>query len=220
MSETAIIWAAATLGTIVIFLITEMIQRKRRRDASARFEPRSPVSDLRRLGFFADRANLSDAELEVGLKKDLLEYWGDPIESQARTQQQADAYLVLHDPRLVYLAPDKYFYPGDETFLEIIAKVAELDGGRPDLLALAEEWESEQGPVVIRYSVAGKPREYRIEAPKYFDPGLIREIDQALDDPDRGLYVTDALGLPNLILSLPRATAEHLRRQRGWEFFA
>jgi hypothetical protein len=49
---------------------------------------------------------------------------------------------------------------------------------------------------------------------------LIREIDRALADPDRGLYVTDALGMPNLILSLPRTTAELLRLQRGWEFFA
>ncbi|HEY7582879.1 MAG TPA: hypothetical protein VIB78_04575, partial [Acidimicrobiia bacterium] len=128
--------------------------------------------------------------------------------------------LVLHDPQRVYLAPDKYFYPGDESFLEIIGKVAELDGGRPDLLGLSEEWEGEQGPVVITFSVAGEPSEYRIEAPKYFDPGLIREIDQALEDSDRGLYVTDALGMPNLILSLPRTTAELLRLQRGWEFFA
>jgi hypothetical protein len=163
---------------------------------------------------------LSDAELEVGLKRDLLEYWGDPLESLARTPQQADAYLVLHDPQRVYLAPDKYFYPGDESFLEIIGKVAELDGGRPDLLGLSEDWAGDQGPVVIRFSVAGQPREYRIEAPKYFDPGLIREIDRALADPDRGLYVTDALGMPNLILSLPRTTAELLRLQRGWEFFA
>ncbi|HEY7584125.1 MAG TPA: hypothetical protein VIB78_10985, partial [Acidimicrobiia bacterium] len=138
MSETAIIWGAAILGTIVIFLLTEVIQRKRRQDAASRAEPRSAVSDLRQMGFFANRADLSDAELEVGLKRDLLEYWGDPLESLARTPQQADAYLVLHDPQRVYLAPDKYFYPGDESFLEIIGKVAELDGGRPDLLGLSE----------------------------------------------------------------------------------
>jgi hypothetical protein len=217
MSETAIVWGAAIMGTIIIFFITEIIQRRRRQDAAGLPEPRSRVSDLREMGFFANRAELGDAELEAALEKDLLEYWGDP--PVARTPQQADAYLVLHDPRRVYLAPDKYFYPGDRSFLEIIRQVAELDGGRPDLLALSEDWAGDQGPVVIRFSVAGQPREYRIEAPKYFDPGLIREIDRALADPDRGLYVSDALGMPNLILSLPRTTAELLRRQRGWEFF-
>ena len=172
---------------------------------------------LRRLGFFASEQPEGDEDLARRLEQRIEEEWGAPLADVARTPAGRDMLVALEDPSRAYRAPDAYFYQGDNTYLEIITRCGALEG-IPPLTGAGEEWAGPDGPVEIRFTVAGQLHSYTVQDPKYIDAGLFGALNDAETDAPRRLRMSDALGMPNVVLALSDAEADLASRERGWSF--
>ncbi len=221
----------AVVGTAVIYMAVLIARRRlygppgsagrpRRSSVPLRTQAsqaRESVRTLRTLGFFRDEAALSDEELARRLSARIEAESGVPVAELARTPQQLDVWIALHDDRRGCRLPDKYFYPGEDAFLQVIALCARLEGVGP-FEPLGEEWAHPDGPVDVRFSIDGREASCTIPSPKYLDPKLVGALNAGARRSGRRLRVTDALGMPNVVFTLTDREAATLVRERGWQF--
>ncbi|MBN1240100.1 MAG: hypothetical protein JXB36_16470 [Gammaproteobacteria bacterium] len=223
-----IVAAFAAVTAIVIYALV-LVRRRRgsvasrqgsapnEAPANAALDAVRSVRFLRDIGFFADDPESPDDELARRLEQRIEDEWGAPLAELARTSPQLDVLIALQDERRSYRAPDEYFYPGEDSFLEIVERCGALEG-LPRYTPLAEEWTSTDGPVEVRFSVEGRESAHTVRDPKYIDPGLFGSLNAAASGGSRRLRVSDALGMPNVVLALTDSETEALVSHRGWVF--
>lgn len=232
--DQALVIVLIALGlSALIFAVTELVQRQRRAGQVASRLPATrspaledgengllePVRYFRQLGFFAAQASLSDAALADWLAARIDEDWGARLADLARTREQADLYLLLQDQQRVYLAPDKYFYPGEDGYLDIIRRCARLTPEDTGLEPLQEDWLTDEGPVDVHFTARGRSHLFTAADPKYLDARLFERLNEAIAPSLGKFFVSDALGMPNVVLLLSDAEARRLREERGWSFW-
>lgn len=169
-------------------------------------------------GFFAD-ATGTDEQLAATLADRIADEWGTPLEQLADDQQAADMHVLAFDGGRVYQPGSKHIHRGDGTYAEVVERAAALAPAAFPVHDVVERWDGDDGPIHVTYRVAGAEHRFTTAADRYLDASIVLHLDLAADDPEVRLRVCDHLGMPDFVIALDDATADALRRDRGWRFW-
>lgn len=169
-------------------------------------------------GFFAD-ATGTDEQVAAALAARIVDEWGVPLEELADDQQAADMHVLAFDEGRVYQPGAKHIHRGDGTYAEVVERAAALAPAAFPVHDVVERWDGDDGPIHVTYRVAGAEHRFTTAADRYLDASIVLHLDLAADDPEVRLRVCDHLGMPDFVIALDDATADALRRDRGWRFW-
>jgi hypothetical protein len=169
---------------------------------------------LREIGLFADLDGLSDQELGEELEAALIEEWGEVPESRLLELLVA----ALDRSRVWWGDLEADVGDGNDVYASVLEEWARVSRGsfRPD--RIAETWESERGPVAIRFTLDSEEVEL---APEYLedwiDPRIITPINERIAASGRQFTLVQAFDQTAFLMALDDQERAALEA-RGWCF--
>lgn len=174
------------------------------------------VAALRDIGFFADRADRSDAELAAEVEADLAGLWGDSL---APDDPILDLAIAETDRSRVWWRDlEADVVEENQVYTETVAAWGDISVGTFAPEGIEEAWDGPTGPVHIRFSHAGADVELR---PAYLedwiDPMIVIGVNETIAASDRRFHIYKAFDQTAYVLAL---TDDELRalEARGWCF--
>ena len=171
---------------------------------------------LRDIGLFADFQGLSDQELAEQLEAALSEEWGEQIPED---DPLFELFVAALDRTRVWWGDlEADVADGNDVYASVLDEWAavSVDSFQPD--QIEETWESDAGPVTVRFTLDGEEVEL---APEYLedwvDPRIITPINERIAPTGRQFTVVQAFDQTAFLMALDQAERAALEA-RGWCF--
>ena len=174
------------------------------------------AAGLRRIGFFAELADLSDADLGVVLDQAIAEEWGDSIDPDDSLHE---LFVAERDTiRAWWRDLEADVFDGNGVYVAVLQEWATISAGAFAPTAIEETWESETGPVRVSFELDGARH---VLEPEYIedwiDPRIVTPINELIAPSGRQFAFVTAFDQTAFVLALTdeeRAALEN----RGWCF--
>ena len=171
---------------------------------------------LRDIGLFADFQGLSDQALAEQLETSLTEEWGEQI---PENDPLFELFVAALDQTRVWWGDlEADVADGNDVYASVLEDWAavSVDSFQPD--QIEETWESDAGPVTVRFTLDGEEVEL---APEYLedwvDPRIITPINERIAPTGRQFTVVQAFDQTAFLMALDQAERAALEA-RGWCF--
>jgi hypothetical protein len=170
---------------------------------------------LRDIGLFRGQAALTDADLGAYVQEELDAEWGEIPEDDPYIEVLVAA---LDRDRVWWRDLEADAFEGNDVYVEVLQEWAQISGGSFKPESIEETWESEDGPVTVRFLDGGKPVELH---PSYddgwIDPGIVIPINELLADSGLRFEFLQAFDQTAFVMALEDREREALLA-RGWCF--
>lgn len=174
------------------------------------------VTDLRTLGLFADRHDLSDVELGRQVAAAIATTWGSDI---GPDDPLLDLFVAEQDhSRTWWHDLESDVTDGNHVYETTLAEWAAISSGAFAPSAVHEAWASETGPVSVTFEMSGATHDL---APQYLedwiDPGIAEPINELIAPSGRQFTFLQSFDQTAFLMALTpdeRAALE----ARGWCF--
>jgi hypothetical protein len=171
---------------------------------------------LRDIGLFADKKGLSDQEHGEELDAALIEEWGEQIPED---EPLFELFVAALDRSRVWWGDlEADVGDGCDVYASVLEEWAAVSGGAFQPEQIEETWESETGPVTVRFALDEEEVEL---APEYLedwiDPRIISPINERLATTGRQFTVVRAFDQTAFLLVLDEGERAALEA-RGWCF--
>lgn len=137
------------------------------------------------LGFFQHLRGEPKAVVNA-LHKGLVETSGDPITTEDLETPEFDLFFLSLDPfRSLYSVMDfgDFLAPGNEAYVSSLEALGNISRGIFVPKEIKEEWDSEDGPIRIKFQLDGKPQELKVETwGGAFDFRILLQLNNLLRD--------------------------------------
>jgi hypothetical protein len=171
---------------------------------------------LRDIGLFADMEGLSDQELAEELEAALSEEWGERIPDD---EPLFELFVAALDRSRAWWGDlEADVADGNDVYASTLADWATISVGsfQPD--QIEETWESEAGPVLVRFTLNDEDVELTPEyLEDWIDPGIITPINERIAPTGRQFRLVKAFDQTAFLLALNHAERTALEA-RGWCF--
>jgi hypothetical protein len=174
------------------------------------------VADLREIGLFADRTELSDAALAVEVEAAITETGGTSPDVPPGI---LDLAVAEQDRTRVWWRDlEADVSDGNDVYAQTVAEWGEISVGAFEPTEIIESWESPEGPVTVDYVQSGITHTL---TPGYLedwiDPGIVVGINETIADSGRRFEMYKAFDQTAFVMAL---TDDERRafEARGWCF--
>ncbi len=174
------------------------------------------VAALRAIGFFADRAALSDERLAAEVETGILDLYGDGVLSD---QSFLDLLVAEQDARRVWWRDlEADVGRGGEVYALTLDEWAVISTGAFTPSDISESWASETGPVTLRFTLDGT---HHTLQPAYLedwiDPTILGPINDLIAASGRRYTLVQAFDQTAYLLA-PTPDERTALEARGWCF--
>lgn len=179
------------------------------------------LETFRSLGFFAQEAGLSDAELADRLLARHEADWGEPLDPTARPQL-ADQRLLMYDAARVWWRDIEIVSPGANAYVEVLQEWAAISLGVLTPEEPVEHWAGPGGPCRLTFRQDGRQWEllHADGGNEFLDVcGLRRLANEAMAGSERRFEISDAGGMPDFVILLAPHERRLLETERDWSFY-
>ena len=174
------------------------------------------VAALRGIGLFADRAALSDEALGAEIEAAIEKAWGDQI---AADDPLLELFVADQDATRVWwrdleadVAMENDVYPST------LEEWAAISAGAFTPTDIDEAWESEAGPVKVRFEMGGATHELTPEhLEDWIDPRIATPINELIANSGRQFAFFKAFDQTAFVMALTETERAALKG-RGWCF--
>ena len=171
---------------------------------------------LREIGLFSDMQGLSDQELAEELEVSLKEEWGEQI---PENDPFFELFVAAQDRTRAWWGDlEADVADGNDVYASVLEEWAAVSVGAFEPEQVEETWESEAGPVKVRYTLDGEDVEL---APEYLedwiDPRIITPINERIAASGRQFTLVKAFDQTAFLLALDEGERAALEA-RGWCF--
>ena len=171
---------------------------------------------LRDIGLFADLKGLSDQELGEELEAALTEEWGERIPDDRPLFELLVA--ALDRTRVWWGDLEADVADGNDVYASTLAEWAAVSADSFQPEQIEETWESEAGPVTIRFTLDGDEVELTPEyLEDWIDPRIISPINERIAASGRQFTLVKAFDQTAFLLALDPGERAALEA-RGWCF--
>lgn len=174
------------------------------------------VAALRRIGLFADRAGVSDAEVAAEVEASVLETWGEPI---ANDDPFVDLLVAEQDAARVWWRDlEADVSEANNVYVDALRGWADISVGAFSPEGVVETWAGEEGPIEVTFEVDGATHTL---TPAYIedwiDPGILVPINELIAESGRRFELYKAFDQTALVLALTDEERSAFEA-RGWCF--
>ena len=174
------------------------------------------VADLRRIGLFADRTDLTDAALAVEVEASITEAWGSLPDTPSGI---IDLAVAEQDQTRVWWRDlEADVSDGNEVYAQTLADWGEISVGAFEPMDITETWDRAEGPVIVEFDHDGTRH---FVAPTYLedwiDPGILVGINQLITGSSRRYELYRAFDQTAFVMALTDDERRALEG-RGWCF--
>ena len=175
------------------------------------------VSFLVELGFFQEWKRLKiqtivqkikDLQIEAGVKH---------VDQRGKN---SDLCLAMWDVRRTWvLDPDALVLPGNEAYIQGLQELASISQRKFIPIKIEEEWESEDGPIIIR--CATRKQTYTLKPrflDTYIDYGILKGINEIVRESGYQFEMCENEREEPVVLFLSADEKDILKERRGWQF--
>ncbi len=176
------------------------------------------VRFYRPLGFFEHEAKLTDEALAKKLMKQLREEYGE-AQIDRSDPRFSDHYLLALDRDQVWADDlEADVAAGNDVYATVIADWAKLSAGQLKVSKVTERWESDDGPVTLKFSINGTPTEITIkQKDDWIDPiDILEALNQALKGSGYH-YAFGAVDQTGYVVFAKQTALDAMRRERNVE---
>jgi hypothetical protein len=170
---------------------------------------------FRGIGLFADRSALSDAALAKEIEAGIQEVWG----SMEPDEPLLDLFVAEQDATRVWwhdLEAD--VADGGDSYVATLQEWAAISVGTFAPSSIEETWESEAGPVKVRFDLGGAGHELAPEhLEDWIDPRIVGPINELIAPSGRQFTFFDAFDQTAFLMALTKEERDALE-DRGWCF--
>jgi hypothetical protein len=171
---------------------------------------------LRDIGLFADKDGMSDQELAEELEAALTEEWGERIPED---EPLLELFVAALDRTRAWWGDlEADVADGNDVYASTLAEWAAISVGafQPD--QIEETWESDAGPVVVRFTLNDEDVELTPEyLEDWIDPRIISSINERIAPSGRQFTLVKAFDQTAFLLALDPGERD-AREARGWCF--
>ena len=171
---------------------------------------------LRRIGFFTELADLSDADLGVVLEQSIAEEWGDSLDPDDSLHELFVAERDLSRAWWRDLEAD--VFDGNGVYAAVLREWAAISAGTFEPTAIEETWESETGPARVSFELDG---DRHVLEPEYLedwiDPRIVTRVNELIAPSGRRFTFVTAFDQTAFVLALT-ADERTALEDRGWCF--
>jgi hypothetical protein len=182
-------------------------------DTTATLDER--VHGLREAGLFADRADLTDAELAAEIEREL-------TDSYVGVDQQ-DPFVELlvaeQDPSRVWWADlEADVIDGNDVYPSVLDEWAQISVGAFAPSAIEESWAGPEGPVTVTFEHDGTTQSIEPAfLEDWIDPGIVVPINELIAPSGRRFELVKAFDQTAFVMALTEDERAALE-SRGWCF--
>jgi hypothetical protein len=174
------------------------------------------VAELRTIGLFADRADLSDAALAVAVETAITEAWGSSPDTPPGI---IDLAIAEQDRTRVWWGDlEADVADGNDVYAQTIAEWGEISVGAFEPTDITETWDRAEGPVIVGFADDGTRHSL---APAYLedwiDPGILTDINELIAGSGRRFELYKAFDQTAFLMALTDDERRALEG-RGWCF--
>ena len=170
---------------------------------------------LREVGLFSGQAAMSDAELGEYLESELSEEWGEIADDDPLIELFIAA---LDRDRAWWRDLEADVVDGNDVYVAVLQEWAAISRGSFTPESIEETWESEEGPVSVRFVLEGETVELN---PAYLedwiDPTVIVPINGLIAESGRQFELFQAFDQTAFVMALEDGERQALLG-RGWCF--
>lgn len=173
------------------------------------------VGALRGVGLFADRGDLSDAELATAIQSDIVARWGelpeDSLEAELLIAERDEARVWWRD-----LEAD--VDESNQVYVTTLHEWAAISEGVFVPGSITETWSSAAGPIDVSFTLAGEELTLRPDyLEDWIDPRILDTINERLAPEGRRFTLFQAFDQTAVVLALT-ADERSALENRGWCF--
>ena len=174
------------------------------------------VAALRAVGLFADRADVTDAELAAEVEAGVLEVWGEPV---ANDDPFLDLLVADQDAsRVWWYDLEADVSDGNDVYIDTLEGWADISVGAFAPEDIVETWGGDEGPVEVTFKQDGATHALM---PAYLedwiDPGMVVPINDLIAASGRRFELYKAFDQTAFVMALADAERQALEA-RGWCF--
>jgi len=174
------------------------------------------VADLRKIGLFTDRADLTDAALAVEVEAAISETWG---ASPDMPPGILDLAVAEQDRTRVWWCDlEADVIDGNDVYAQTLAEWGEISVGVFEPTDITETWDGTNGPVIVEFDHHGTRH---LLAPAYLedwiDPGILAGINELIAGSGRRFELYKAFDQTAFLMALTN-DERHALEGRGWCF--
>jgi hypothetical protein len=174
------------------------------------------IAAFRAIGLFADRDDVNDAALAAEVDAQLVELWGDTLDT---AQPVTDLLVAEQDHARVWWRDlEADVTEGNEVYVTTIEELAAISVGSLDVEDVTETWAAPDGPVTVRFRVNGAKTVLEpAMLEDWIDPGILVALNEVVADSGRRFELYRAFDQTAFVMALTDDERRALEA-RGWCF--